>query len=203
MNIKKLAIIPCAGYGTRVDMPINQSKELLSFDGEVLLKWHLDLCKEHGVIPLVITRKEKQDLINYCAEQQVMCLILTPKGEWIDTVLASKHLWGEKNILLLPDTRYEPREAFKSLLEALDTKDVVVGTHEVSDGNKWGIVNRVCESVLIAEKPKNATNAIAWGLIAFCKTEGIDLLKSLRDSGNAQFSNAEIIPLKSFKDYTR
>ncbi len=134
-------IIPCAGYGTRMNMPIGQSKELLlDKAGNHLIEFYLNHCPHFNITPLVITRKEKTDLIAYCESNHIETLIIEPKGEWNDTVLASSLLWDEDNILVLPDTRFNsPRTAISDIKKGLELgNQAVIGLHKVDDVSKWG-----------------------------------------------------------------
>ena len=44
------AIIPCAGFGTRMKMLPHQAKELLlDEDGNVTIDWSLSICKRYNI----------------------------------------------------------------------------------------------------------------------------------------------------------
>src|SRR6266850_3092271 len=102
------AIIPCAGFGTRVGMKSNQSKELLpDSNNKPLIQYSLDICRLYQIDPLVILREEKKDLQEYLKKEKVNYITIKPEGEWYDTVLKSQGHWDENNVLMLPDTKFD------------------------------------------------------------------------------------------------
>lgn len=207
--MKMKAIIPACGLGTRMNMPINKSKELLPHPlyNTTLIGRHLYHCKQVGIEPIVITREEKTDLIQYCSEQQVQCVIQPLQGEWVDTVINSSGHWAKRNCLILPDTIYRDYNDLASLVkhQELGSK-IVVGYHEVTDPEKWGIV----QNYQIIEKP-NQYQLIsqpsgvyqAWGTLGFNKLEGLDLFIGLKQNKRYTLKDASFYRLINFKDVTR
>lgn len=199
-----LCIIPCAGVGSRMNMPFNKSKELLidPCTHEPIIKWSLDLCRKHHIEPLVITRKEKTDLIDYLAQQGVKTLIIEPSGEWPNSILASEHLWKENNLLLLPDTRFSPENSLKRVEDALElSKPVVFALHKVDDVSKWGCIEEFCYT----EKPKKTSEGWAWGLIGFQKDYGAILFNDMAipKTSNSHVEETNFLFLDKFVDLTR
>jgi dTDP-glucose pyrophosphorylase len=197
------AIIPCCGYGTRMNMPVNKSKELLinPDTNKPLIEWHLDQCKEYNIKPLCIVRQEKLDLMLYLLNKDIDFIVYTPKPneEWMHTIYNNKQYYNEmKNILLLPDTIYEPKEALKEIKDLLDIYDFVFGTHEVKDPEKWGLVN--LNSLL--EKPKNPSHNRAWGILGF---NDVEIFKQLGYNKEIDLSLRliQFVDLDLFKDLTR
>lgn len=204
INNRIRAIIPCAGLGTRVGMSPGQSKELLyNKDGIKLINHVLDICRRYGFDPLIISRKEKKDLNKYIKELGHDLLIIKPEGEWQDTVLAGSEYWHDKNILILPDTEFETKP-LEYLNEFFHSRQIVLFTHLVDDGNKWGCVEEVNKEIIIKEKPKNVKSAEAWGMIGFRSSVGEYLFNCLKKAifvGHPH--TTAIIPLTHFQDLTR
>jgi UTP-glucose-1-phosphate uridylyltransferase len=201
--MKTKAIIPCAGFGTRMFMKPNESKEMLYIDGtgNPIIQYSLDLCYKYDLEPLIITRKEKTDLIEYCNKPWIQTLIIEPNGEWPNTILASKHLWNENNIMILPDTRFNPTSVIKDMEMSLKLGNrSVIALHEVSDSSKWCIV----DDYKLIEKPDFNTKAMAMGLIGFKDVEGISLFDTISQR-NTRFllEDAGFVYLNDFKDITR
>ena len=224
-------IIPAAGYGTRVGSP--QSKELLIDEntGRPLIDRALgiqDLINRnhnrnhnHEVIihTHVITRAEKKDLIEYVETRGVQAQIITPSKEWPDTVLQSANFWTDKNLLILPDTIWEPNEIILGMLDSLDHVDVAVATFDTQDLQSFGAFVNVNGEVWHAEKPANSNfkddnydanydAAKAWGLIAFRREAGAQLfaqmLKSTFDHEWRKLAaSVQFCELESFIDLTR
>lgn len=203
------AIIPCAGLGTRMGMKPTESKEMLvdPATGKPLIAYTLDLCKQFNIQPVIITRQEKQDLILYCRNKAEVIILDTIPEEWPNTVLASKSFWSEKNILLLPDTRFEPVESIGEAIRALETLDFAFGAHKVDDVSKWGMIEyeKSNKTLLVSEKPTQTNPGLAWGFIAFKNNGKSENLFNVYSKRN-QFlylKSFDIMYLTSFKDITR
>src|SRR4051812_48128743 len=112
-------LIPAAGFGKRMGLP--EAKEMLiGPEGTPLIEWSLSFCNKNGLKPLVISRPEKNSLNDYLRRIGVDTLLIEPSGEWPDTLLKSEELWAEKNLVLLPDTRFSPLEMALESLGSLD-----------------------------------------------------------------------------------
>ncbi len=197
-----LAIIPCAGLGSRMGMPLNQSKELLldTRNNKPLIEWHLNLCKSNKLDPLIITRPEKIDLIEYCIKNKINHIISQPGKEWMDTVELSRPYWYENNILLLPDTRFQPKCIIKSIKQSLQFGcSTVFALHKVQDISKWGYVTDYgyCEKL-----PFN-NSGHAWGILGFKKNTDIFKNMSHRGIFNPHKNKTNFLFLNEFYDITR
>lgn len=197
------AIIPCAGLGTRMGMATNQSKELLPdnrFGYSHIIDYALEQCKRFDLDPLIITRAEKQDLINYCITNKIEYIIYEPKTgeEWNNTVLASQDHWDQYNLLFLPDVRFNSVYCIDDIRRGLELcNNAVMALHEVTDPFKWGIVT----DYGLYEKPtiKNC-KMWAWGLIGFQYSYGQKLFSNVK---SLELENVGFTYLKSFEDITR
>lgn len=202
--MKTKCILPCAGFGLRMGMLPNQSKEMLQDGtGNPVIQYSLDLCYKYDLEPVIITRKEKTDLLAYChcRVYPIETLIIEPNGEWPNTILASKDLWNENNIMILPDTRFNPTSVIKDMESSLKLGNrAVIALHEVSDSSKWCIV----DDYQLIEKPNWDEKSMAMGLIGFKKDEG-ELLFSIINKRNMPYSlmDAGFVYLNDFKDITR
>lgn len=203
------AIIPCAGYGTRMNMLPNKSKEMLldkedwgiGNKGKPLIQYALTICKMFNLEPIVITRKEKTDLRQYLFDNQVEFIDIEVEGEWPQTILKSKDHWNMDNILILPDTRFSSLRCIEDIQKGLKLgNNAVMALHEVPDPNKWGIV----EDYLLFEKSKfiYTENQWAWGLIGFKGYYGVELFSNMRDNG-FELKDVGFTYLNDFQDITR
>lgn len=196
-------ILPCAGYGKRMFMQSNQSKELLLYNGQPLIERHLVEARANNLNPLVITRIEKQDLIEYCAKNGVETKIIEVEGEWAESVLKSCLKWEENNILVLPDTIIEPySESLKQIKKGLEVgNDAVFALHKVADPKNWGIV----KEYRVVEKPSYLEGEqLAWGMIGFKQIYGIELFNGMKNKNcPLKLRNAGFVYLDKFQDVTR
>ena len=198
--MKVRALLPAAGFGTRMSMLPHQSKELLlDSTGKPIIEYALNLCSKFDLDPLVITRIEKQDLIHYCKDNDIEHYIIEPRGEWSHSLQAAYLKWKRTNILILPDTRFKPTSIIADIKNALDEHDIVFATHEVVDVSKWGQVrgNMVCE------KPSKGGPGTAWGVIGFHRDAGLDLFRDFGVPSRWSYFLNKSLPLESFKDITR
>lgn len=197
------AIIPCCGFGTRMAMHPNQSKELLldPVTNQPIIQWWIDVCKEYNIGPLVLVREEKQDLIDYCKSNNIDYVVMTPGKEWAATVRASYNHWSDKNILLLPDTRYKPKEAIQKVLDGLDEHVMSFGVFDVDDSSKWCVIDKMG----IWEKAQRATPFKAIGLFAFWRESGKVFFDDIANNGHHRSltSYTTTVDMDSFVDLTR
>jgi len=208
MTEQTLCILPCAGFGTRMKMSPNKSKEMLidPKTGKYLIDYSLDLCTKYDLKPLIITRPEKTDLIDYVTKLPNVDLLFTDgEGEWPGTVLKSESRWHENNILMLPDTRFEPDDLIDFIKHKLsiDTK-LVFGVHEVEIQIPWGIIEEdKSGSIFSCEKPITKYNA--WGVIGFKKDAGNNLFTrySIKNSSFYLEKKIYLCEFTKFLDITR
>ena len=196
-------IIPCCGFGTRMNMPPNQSKELLlDSNNKYLIEYPMEICKKFNLEPIFIVRPEKQDLIKYLQNNNYEPFITSPGKEWAQTVLKSQELWDEKqNILLLPDTRFEPISVINDIKKSLEFgSEAIFAVHEVDNISKWGFVSKA----VYAEKPNLVQPGPAWGIIGFTKKAGTAIFTNMQQKFyNAHEFCTNFVFLDNFKDVTR
>lgn len=199
------AIIPCCGLGLRMNMEFYESKEMILNPNELyepLIHWTINRCLDNNIEPLILVRKEKQDLISYLNDLKIEYIEMEPGKEWAETVYNSKDHWSNQNILILPDTRWKPESALKDIKKLLDFgSEVVFGVHNVNDQSKWGWVNKE----YYCEKSNIQNPGTVWGLIGFTKKTGRKLFYNMQNKG--EIYNHEFITnfvfLDEFKDLTR
>lgn len=194
-------ILPCAGYGTRMQMSLDKSKELLEYKGKPLIEFSLSLAATFDLTPLVITRAEKQDLIQYCKEREIETKIIEVSGEWPDTILKSQDKWTNDNILMLPDTVFDPEEeTIASLIMGLRLgNNAVFALHKVEDPSKWGVI----DDYVLHEKPTHLTKGYAWGVIGFKGSYGKTIFSHCSKKYPLILHNTGFTYMNNFKDLTR
>lgn len=194
-------LIPAAGFGKRVGSPI--AKELLPHPktGRPMIAETVDKAGGLGS-PLVITRAEKRDLIEYLAKNNIEYQVIDETREWPDTILAAKKYWLDTNLILLPDTDYSPISITSLLLNVLDFSETTVslGVFKVDDFNNWGMIDLDSDTLCIADKPSfNKNNTLAWGLIAFCYSNGDTLFQAISNSNKDKLWKETGLKYKFFK----
>ena len=104
-------ILPCAGEGTRLSLPY--PKEVHSIEkNKSLIDYSFDLFSNYGRrdVEFVITLNEnKTELIKYLSRYKsrynISFTFFNPaETEYTGSIKSAKHLFGEKNLVLLPDT---------------------------------------------------------------------------------------------------
>lgn len=108
---KLTIILPCAGEGKRLGLPF--SKELFSFEhGKCLIDYTFDLFSNYNRedIHFVITiNEDKTDLFKYLSKYKtkfnISFTFFNPQEIDVPgSIKSAKHLFGENNLVLLPDT---------------------------------------------------------------------------------------------------
>lgn len=204
---KTLAIIPAAGFGTRMNMSPIDAKELLidPVNNRPVIDWTLELCKNNKIKTVVITRNQKDTFINYIVDKSDSLFILDKvEGEWPDTILKIEIMWENHNIVLLPDTRFSPcNRTIYNIKNGLESGyDLVIAYHKVNDLSKWGALN----NNYLEEKPQHLSGLAgdAWGVIGFNKNIGNNLFTAMSQKIPFQLpENTLLLELDWFKDITR
>ena len=119
-------ILPCAGEGTRLSLPY--PKEIFSIEkNKSLIDYTFDLFSNYGRrdVEFVITLNEnKTDLVKYLSRYKhrynVSFTYFNPtETEYTGSIKSAKHLFGEKNLVLLPDT-YLKLKTSEDILKLVD-----------------------------------------------------------------------------------
>lgn len=200
---KVTAIIPCAGFGTRMGMRPDQAKELLLDDNGIpMIQWCIDLCDRHDLSPNFVVRPEKKDLVQYIVDRKRLSITWSypPHGEWPMSVLSG--IWHKHNILILPDTRFDNAdEAIEKVKQHLFLgASTVLGVHQVPDPQKWGIV----EDYRVFEKPAAPKSNTAWGIIGFERSRYMSgFFWDLETRKWTFLQNTSFVDLINFRDITR
>lgn len=177
-------VIPAAGFGTRMGLPLAKEMLVNPATGRKFINLSLQQAKVLGAKVILITRKEKKELVDYvslfCEEQHLLLEVIQiePTREWPETVLMSQHCWSEKNLLILPDTDWNPSDFLQDLIQDWEqnTSDVIYGVFESNKSN-WGYV-KAGEGLWICEKPAHPIEGFAaWGFIGFKKEVGSKLFR--------------------------
>ena len=104
-------ILPCAGEGTRLSLPY--PKEVHSIEkNKSLIDYSFDLFSNYGRrdVEFVITLNEnKTELVKYLSRYKsrfnISFTYFNPaETEYTGSIKSARHLFGEKNLVLLPDT---------------------------------------------------------------------------------------------------
>ena len=108
---KLTIILPCAGEGTRLSLPY--PKEIHSIEkNKSLIDYSFDLFQNYGRrdVEFVVTLNEnKTELIKYLSRYKTRFNISftffnLAETEYTGSIKSARHLFGEKNLVLLPDT---------------------------------------------------------------------------------------------------
>ena len=207
-----LLIVPAAGVGRRVQYP--ESKEMLLDENNLpLIEWALSLAEERNWPVHVISRPEKKNLEAHLnsRKQTIDISLQQIRGsiEYSHSLLMSRGHWRAHNIVILPDTRWEPRSAVDQIAAALQAgHSSCYGTFEADNGAEWGVVSAGEGALEIAEKCAPPQRAQAWGLLGFHREVGDEILAAHLNSHLGRMpvklaANCALVPLQWFQDLTR
>jgi len=206
-------IIPAAGFGTRVGSP--HAKELFidPITKKPLIHRALNLAAERNWPVHVITRPEKTELIDYLNKfPSVYTQIVSKTKEWPDSILKSAPFWQKKNILILPDTLWDPQNAIDEIFRSLNTNPIAIGAFEIdkNQSHVWGVIKNQTFPLEFCEKDQSTQlfDILAWGIIGFTSDIGIEYFTKLQESTfdhqwKFMESKFEMIRLNTFADLTR
>ena len=200
------AIIPCAGFGTRVNMKPYEAKELLLDEqGNITIDWCLNLCRRHNLKPVIVSRPEKLEFNAYIQKQGIT-LVFDEGRALGESLLASRDYWSEYNVVILPDTRFEyPEDLFRDMESSMKMgNECTFGLFNVVDHKNWGII---CNNTFY-EKPKRVFTeedfVMAWGVFGFTKNYGNTLLSRCNIySEPLILTNPGYFYIDNFRDITR
>ena len=108
---KLTVIMPAAGKGTRLNLPY--PKEILRLDKEQALIDHsFDFFRDYGrkdVEFVIVVNEQKTEIIEYLARYKdrynISFTYQNPNEfEYTGAIKSARHLFGEHNVILLPDT---------------------------------------------------------------------------------------------------
>lgn len=111
MTSKLTVIIPAAGLGSRLKLPY--SKEILRISEEKsLIDFSFDFFKDYGrkdIEFVLVINETKTDVIKYLSKYKdrfnISFTFQNPnEHEYTGAIKSAKHLFGEHNVILLPDT---------------------------------------------------------------------------------------------------
>jgi hypothetical protein len=130
MKEKLTVILPCAGEGSRLSLPY--PKELYCIEkGKSLVDYSFDLFSNfhRGEVNFVLTINEnKTDIVKYLSKYkskyEISFTYFDPnESEYTGSLKSCRHLFGENNLVLLPDTILRLKENMnlhETVIENLD-----------------------------------------------------------------------------------
>lgn len=207
-----VCIIPCAGTGSRMGFPTCGKEMLIDpMTMQPLIYWSLSLCRQYGIRPVVITTKGKVELQEYIKAffPETTIVITEPTSEWPESVLKTKELWGQTNVLVLPDTRFTAENVIAQMISRLDMGlKIGAALHKVpvEETSLFGMVKyKGCGEAIFVEKPKEIKECnTAWGLLSFVPDAGVNLFQGFLTRNNFfELEDVFVLYLDSFKDITR
>jgi len=104
-------IMPAAGKGTRLNLPY--PKEILRLDKEqALIDYSFDFFRDYGrrdVEFVIVINEDKTEIVKYLSKYKdkfnISFTFQNPnEREYTGAIKSAKHLFGEHNVVLLPDT---------------------------------------------------------------------------------------------------
>lgn len=212
-------ILPAAGFGTRVNADRSTGKELMldPVKRVPLITYAIELGLSIGAHVVVATRSDKTGLNEYIENSYAPNLVtldvqpaeaFSPDGTghgWVETVLCTTNLWTEKNILMLPDTRFPmARGVLRAIEEDLTRNEYSLGVFNMpqSECSKFAVYT----NGHMCEKPTSVRqNMLGVGLWGFREDWGSQMFLDLMLRGK-WFRMAErpsLVKLEWFKDITR
>ena len=169
---KVIGVIPAAGHATRLQ-PLDCSKEVLPIQGRPVVDYLVERMRVGGCSGLrVVTRAEKQDLIEHC-ERIGADVVLAEPATVGESIAAGAHGLAPDDIVLVgfPDTIWEPVDGYRRLVGGvLDGCEVALGLFRIR------ALDLVRSDVVVTDgsprvvrvhvKPKRPQSPWIWGCAA-------------------------------------
>lgn len=104
-------IMPAAGKGSRLGLPY--PKEIMNVhENQALIDYSFDFFKDYGrrdVEFVIVISEEKTDIVKYVSKYKnrfnISFVFQNPnEKEYTGAIKSAKHIFGEHNVVLLPDT---------------------------------------------------------------------------------------------------
>ena len=165
-----VGVVPAAGHATRLP-GIDGSKEICSVGGRPVLEYVVERLRAAAVDDLrVVTRPEKEDVVEHARHLDATIVLGRPPSLAASFALGCDGLAPDDIALLgLPDTVWEPADAFVRLLRALtDAVEVVLGLFPAAEPERSDVVVVDAEGRVAAVevKPARPSSAVLWGCAA-------------------------------------
>ncbi len=162
-----VGLIPAAGLAARLQ-PLEGSKEMLSVGGRPVMDELVDRMREAADEIVVITRPEKQDVIEHADDLGLRVVQGRPVSVSESLLLGLRGVTTEDDVLVgFPDTLWKPVDGFVQLLHALEGADVALGVFRSAEPGRSDVValkgGRV-EAVDV--KPEQPRSGVVWGCAA-------------------------------------
>lgn len=192
--MKLKGIVPAAGLATRLPF-LPFSKELYPIKTNSSLIRQGNLTEIHPVIDLlinsmkisgvdvlnIIVSKEKTDVMKYLGDgAKFGChfsYLVQERQSGLPSALNLAHPWtGDEDVTVfgMPDTFFEPEDAFKVLLQNHKHRraDVTLGLFPTNNPEKYGMVafDDTNSFVSTVDKPKHTDLKYLWGIACWNKT---------------------------------
>ena len=130
--MKLTVILPAAGKGQRLNLPfskeifhIDDNKALIDFSFEHFLK-----CTRTQVHFIIIINENKSDILNYLTKYKnkfnITFIFQNPnENEYTGAIKSAKYLFGEYNLVLLPDTiiSFFQKNIYQTVIDKLKYSD--------------------------------------------------------------------------------
>ena len=191
-------IIPCAGSGTRLNLPY--SKEIHKINHKnTLIDLSLSLCLKNKEIIneiIIVTRPDKKDLIEYMSKWKKefkirICFFNNNYFEWAGSIRSAEKNFANKNVVLLPDTKitqYKDKSLLKQMNTKLNCSEVCFALKKEKDKKKLSNLGALAiednKIIEFCDKPQSNLRKFNchWGSFGFTKNVSIKLLEMMTKS---------------------
>ncbi len=208
-------LLPAAGLGTRMGNP-NAKEIMINPRYEIpYIQFAIESVSDIPCRIMIVTRTEKTQLVDWVGLYKnknpsinLELFFIQKTTEWPDSLMQAKSVWSKKNIVLLPDTDWKPRNQIRKLWEQLSVTEAVYSVFSTNQ-NSWGFVKINETDFELVEKPNQTLDGFkAWGHIGFQDSIGMSLLTAhLKSTFDHEIKKldfqASILDLDEFYDRTR
>jgi glucose-1-phosphate thymidylyltransferase len=167
--VKVVGVVPAAGRATRLQ-PLACSKEVLPVRGRPVMEYLVERLRAGGCDELrVVTRPEKLDVAALARSADATVVLGEPATVPASLALGIGGLSPDDIVLLgFPDTLWEPRDAFATLVGELGSCDVALGVFSSREPERADVVVLAEDGRVIDLRTKGVAppENLVWGCLA-------------------------------------
>jgi dTDP-glucose pyrophosphorylase len=179
--VTTVGLIPAAGYATRLQ-PLAFSKEVYRIRGRPVIDFMVERMRNAPCSEIrIVTRPDKQDVIEYAAENGATVITARPPSLAASLVAGMRGLSDEDTVVFgFPDSIWEPVDGFARVLEVLSQGwRVALGLFRADDLRRYEPVLFDAKGAVtgIEFKPERPSSSWLWG----CAATSVAVLRGLED----------------------
>ena len=183
-----IGVVPAAGRAERLQ-PLDGSKEVVEVGGRPVMDYVVERIRAVDPEEIrLVTRPDKADVASRARELRLSVVYAAPATLSESLLAGIEGLPPEDTVLIgLPDSIWEPVDAFAALVEAIEAgADVALGLFRSSEPERGDVVEVGPDGTVryLHVKSPASTGDLVWGAVA-ARTAALEGLHAHAEPGDA------------------